>query len=364
MIVAPVKQAVISWFSEEANNGGYETFDRRHDEMVGVSKSIAALIACDVDEVALTTSSSESWWRAFSAVPLHKGDRVVLGRAEFVAAAAGLFQAAARGVELVVVPNDSAGRVDLEALSGLVDERVKLACLTEVPMTRGVINPIREAIDIIRGAGDPMVIVDGTQAVGQIPTDVRALGCDFYTATGRKWLRGPRGTGFLYARAGLEDRLLPPVFVDGAAGLWSDEYAYAAVGGAARYTFGERPWAALRGLGEAVDYALDIGPDNISARIAKLAAYGRERLAELPGVLVHDGPEAATGIISITVDGTDAVEAVKRLRAEQIHTAAPGRGASFHDLAERDLDAIIRVSPHYYNTEAELDQLVTALAAW
>lgn len=359
-----VIDAVQNYFRSEAMLGGYETFDAHAPAMEAVYSSAAELLGCQREEVAVTGSSSEAWWRAFTSVPLEARDRVLIGRSEFVSSAAGLFQAAERGVELAMIDTGPDGLLDLDQLESLLDERVKLICLTEVPMTQGVINPIAEAVAICRQSCDAIVIVDGTQAVGQLPVDVAALGCDFYTATGRKWLRGPRGTGLLFASTDVLDRMHPPIFVDGAAGAWVGERTFIPADGAKRFEFGERPYANVAGLGAAIDYALTIGLEAIETRVGTLAAYARQQLEAIPAVAVHDNVGPRCGIVSFTLDGIDPGDVVTRLRQVKIHLAAPGTRASYFDLVDRDLQAIVRVAPHYYNTEQEIDAMVAELGKW
>lgn len=378
-----VVETVKRYLDDEAMLGGYETQDAWAEVLAAVPASAARLLGCAPSEVAITQNASEAWWRAFSSIPLRPGDRVVVGRAEFVSAAAGLFQAAQRGVELSFVGSTEAGLLDLDALDRALSEASDdgkppaAVFLTEVPMTQGVVNPMAEAVEICRAAApEAVIVVDGTQTVGQLPVDVTAMGCDFYTATGRKWLRAPRGTGLLYVSdrvapsgpadgAAPGDRLAPPVFVDGVAGAWDADLGYTPLPGAAGFGFGERSMAGVAGLGAAIDYALDLGLDAIAERIGVVAGYARQRLAAVDGVTVHDGPEPVGGIVTITVDGPDGMMApadlLGPLRAQRIHVAPPGRATSYHNLADRGLDGVIRVAPHYYNTTDEIDRLAEAL---
>ncbi|MEZ5280270.1 MAG: aminotransferase class V-fold PLP-dependent enzyme [Acidimicrobiales bacterium] len=354
-----VIDAVAEFTRREIEIGSYAAQVEFADRFERVYDAAAGLLNCDRNAISITSGGSEAWWRAFMAVPLEPGDRIVAGRGEFVSSAAGLVKARADGVEVVTVPTLADGTTDLDALQQALAGPTKLVCLTHVPMTQGVINPVAEATAIAHDRG-ALVLLDATQSVGQIPVDVAAIGCDFMTATGRKWLRGPRGTGLLYVDTKLHDRLRPPVFVDGRSGAWSgDDYQPAS--GGARFELGERSHSAVLGLLAAIELAAELGVDRIAGRVHELARLLRFRLAETPGVTVHDATAATAGIVGFSVDGWDDSDVASSLMASHITVAAPRAMASFHDLHDRGLRSIVRAAPHYYNTGDEIDVLIEAL---
>ncbi len=230
-----VLDAQIDYLTDEALLGGYETEDARGADLERFARSSAALIGAQPSEMAFTGGASEAWWRAFSSVPLHPGDRVLAGSAEFVTGAVGLLQARRRGVDVKFVPDDATGCIDLDALASMLEERTKLVCLTHLPMANGLVNPAAEISSLARSAG-AYFLLDACQALGQLPVHVDDVQCDFLTATGRKWLRGPRGTGLLYARQSALAGLNDPVFVDGRSADWfvADDYRPEAAGAALR----------------------------------------------------------------------------------------------------------------------------------
>ncbi len=354
-----VIDSVIEFVRLESEIGGYEAQDQWSEQLDQVYDGAASFLNCNRDSLALTSSGSEAWWRAFTSVPLEPGDRVVTSRSEFVSAAAGLLAARERGVEVVDVASLPDGTLDLDAFAEAVDARTRLVCLTHVPMTQGVVNPVAEATTIAHGV-DALVLVDGTQAVGQTPVDLTAIGCDLYAITGRKWLRAPRGTGMLFANPVVYDRLLPPLFVDGRSGSWTED-GYSPAETALRFEQGERSISAAAGLGAALQVANGLGIDAIADRVSELGMVVRSRLADVDGVTVHDGSAASVGIIGITVAGRPNADVVQRLRQAGINTAAPGSATSLHDLHDRGLDGIVRVAPHYFNTVEEIDHLARAL---
>jgi len=196
--------------------------------------------------------------------------------------------------------------------------------------------------------------------VGQLTVDVDRIGCDLFSATGRKFLRGPRGTGFLYVRRSVLDRLVPP-FLDLHAATWTAPDRFSIRPDARRFENWERNYAATIGLGVAVDYALSWGLEAIEARVTALAAGLRERLQEVGGVNVHDQGERRCGIVTFTVDGVPAQDVQRRLAERDVNTSVSLVEYARLDLPERGLPDLVRASVHYYNSEDELDRLVDAL---
>ncbi len=356
-----VVDEMIDYLRLESTRGGYETADRETERLGRVYRAGARLLNCNADELALTTNASEAWWRAFTAVPLTRGDRVLTDRAEYVSNAFGLMQAKARGVEVIVIPDDRHGQVDVEALRAAADERVKLVALTHVPTNNGLVNPA-EAVGTIAESIGAFYLLDACQSVGQLELDVERLRCDFLSFTGRKFLRGPRGTGMLYVSSGTLDRLEPPGFIDGHSAEWTSAAHYEPAPTARRFELFESNFAAKAGLGVAIDYALDLGLDAIAERVGLLARRLRTGLGSIDRVVVRDRGERLSGIVTFDVEGFDGTEVKARAGEAGINVslASPSPWQS-STSARRPM--MTRASPHYYNDEAELDRLCEFVAA-
>lgn len=175
----------IEYLVQEATHGGYETAAGRLEDLDRLYSSAAELLGASSSEIAFTHSATDSWWRAFSAIPLEAGDTVLVGQHEFISGAIALIQAAEAGVVVRAIPNDELGRTDVDALANLIDDSVKLICITQYPMTNGLVNPAAEVGKLAKECG-AFYLLDACQAVGQTPVDVAELGCDFLAATGRK----------------------------------------------------------------------------------------------------------------------------------------------------------------------------------
>jgi selenocysteine lyase/cysteine desulfurase len=360
LMPAPVLDAMIGYLRREAEIGGYEAADENAARLDAVYDSVAGLIGASRDEVALTESATVAWQMAFYALPLRSGDRILTARAEYAANYVAFLQVARRtGARIEVIPDDADGVLDPQALERMIDERVRLIAITWVPTNGGLTNPAAAVGRIARAHGIPYLL-DACQAVGQMPVDVTALGCDMLSATGRKFLRGPRGTGFLYVRRALLRQLEPPV-IDHFGAPWVAPDRYELRPDARRFETWENNYAARLGLGIAVDYAQAIGIETIMARCRALADQLRGGLAAIPGVTVHDLGRVPAAIVSFSVRGIDS-GAVKALLAEaaiNVSTSTPS--STLLDAMARRLPIVVRASPHYYNSEDEISRLTTAV---
>jgi selenocysteine lyase/cysteine desulfurase len=303
-----------------------------------------------------------AWRTAFYGLRFGPGDRILTSVAEYASNYIAYLQTAARtGSTVEVVPDDPDGQLDVTALERMIDGRVRLIAVTHVPTNGGLVNPAAAIGRVARAAGVPFLL-DACQSVGQIPVDVAAIGCDMLSATGRKYLRGPRGTGFLWIGRSFWDRVEPPM-LDLHAATWVAQDRYELRGDARRYENWEADVAARIGLGVAVDYALALGIEAIALRVVTLAGRLRERLAEIPGVTVRDRGRVRCGIVTFTLDGHPA-EAVKdALAGAAVNVTVSGRSSTLIDMSARGLDAVVRASVHYYNDETEIDRLVRIVAA-
>jgi cysteine desulfurase/selenocysteine lyase len=358
----PVTDAVIGHLDLESRVGGYaaEALARRRIEFT--YDAVAALVNGHRDEVALVENATVAWRTAFYGLRFGPGDRILTSVAEYASNYIAYLQTAARtGSTVEVVPDDPDGQLDVTALERMIDGRVRLIAVTHVPTNGGLVNPAAAIGRVARAAGVPFLL-DACQSVGQIPVDVAAIGCDMLSATGRKYLRGPRGTGFLWIGRSFWDRVEPPM-LDLHAATWVAQDRYELRGDARRYENWEADVAARIGLGVAVDYALALGIEAIALRVVTLAGRLRERLAEIPGVTVRDRGRVRCGIVTFTLDGHPA-EAVKdALAGAAVNVTVSGRSSTLIDMSARGLDAVVRASVHYYNDETEIDRLVRIVAA-
>jgi cysteine desulfurase / selenocysteine lyase len=357
---APVLDTVIEHLRLEAEIGGYEAAARAAGALERVYESAAKLFGCGADEIALVENATRAWDMFFYSLRFGPGDRILTSRAEYASNVLAYLQTTRRtGAELVLVPDDETGQISLEALAGMIDERVKLIAITHVPTQGGLVNPAAEVGRIARAAG-VTYLLDTCQSVGQMRVDVNEIGCDALTATGRKFLRGPRGTGMLYVSRRVIDRLDPP-FLDLFAARWTGEGEFQVRPDARRFECWESYKAGRLGLGAAIDYALRIGLGAIEERVTRLAARLREELAGLPGVRVHDRGARRCAIVTFTRDDMTSHAVAAALAERRINVSVSPIESARFDLAERGLTALVRASVHYYNTDEEIETFCRAV---
>jgi selenocysteine lyase/cysteine desulfurase len=357
-----VVDAVVEHLQREAELGGYEAAAERKDRWEHTYDALAQLIGAHRDEIAVIENATRAWDMAFYAFPFQRGDRILTGHAEYASNWIALKQVADRtGASIEVVPDDESGQIDVAELDRLIDERVKLVSLVHVPTQSGLVNPAAEVGRVTRAAGVPLLL-DACQSAGQLPLDVDAIGCDILSGTGRKFLRGPRGTGFLYAKRTTTAHI-EPIFLDNHAARWTDDNAYTTRADARRFENWERYFAGVIGLKVATDQANELGMEPIWARLRALADGLRARLATLKSVTLTDLGRVKGAIVTFAVAGADHAALRDKLRAQAINVTVSTQFSSRLDLKGRGLLNVMRASVHVYNTEEELDRFVAAVEA-
>ena len=360
LVPTPVYETVSAHLELERAIGGYEAARQAADALQGFYSGFAALLGCNPDEIAFVENATRAWDMAFYGLPLEPGDRILTHGSEYASNyLAFLQQAKRRDFTIDVVPSDATGQIDVAAMAAMITPRTRVVAITHVPSQGGLVNPA-EAVGKVAREHDLIYLLDACQSAGQIDLDVGKLGCDVLTGTGRKFLRGPRGTGFLYVRRAAMDTIEPP-FIDLHAAEWTAPGLYRWADGARRYETWEGFVAGKLGLASAVRYARDIGLPAIEARVTALAASLREALATVPGISVQDLGEQQCGIVTFTHDKRPADDIMTRLGKAGINVSVTPQPYAILDLGARGLDAVVRASVHYYNTENEIDRFIAEL---
>ena len=353
--------ATVGHLRREAEIGGYEAAAEADAELEGFYPAAARLIGAAPDEIAFVENATRAWDLAFYSLDFRPGDRILTCRSEYSSNYISYLQVARKtGAEIVVVPDDRHGQIDVAALEAMIDARTKLVSISHVPTQGGLVQPA-EAVGKIAHDRGVLYLLDACQSVGQLPVDVDALHCDFLSVTGRKYLRGPRGTGFLYARR-RSTAHIEPLLLDNHAAKWTGDNEYTVRADARRFENWERYFAGVIGLKVAIDQANELGMEAIWARLRTLADGLRARLATVKGVAPADLGQVKGAIVTFAVDGHDHAELKAKLRAQAINVTVSTQFSSRLDLKGRGLKDVMRASVHLYNTEEELDRFVAALA--
>lgn len=357
-----VVQTVTGHLRREAEVGGYRAAAERAEDLAALPASIGRLIGCEQDLIALADSATRAWTQFVTALRWNPGDRILISGNEYASNAIALLQRARfDGVVVEVVPVGPDGDIDLEALAAAIDERVRLVSLVHVGTNSGRVARVREVVELAHEVG-ALVLLDACQSVGQLSVDVEALGVDALTATGRKWLRGPRGTGFLYVRrdvlAGLE-----PIAADLRGGTWTGAQEYELRSDAARFELWEHDVAGRLGLKEAVDHLVALGPAEVEHTVRARAAHLRAGLSTVDGLTIQDVGADLCGLVTFTVAGHDPAQFQSDLLAAGVTVSVSGSASTLLEMQARGLAAVVRASPHYFVSPEQLDEAVAAVAA-
>lgn len=361
---ATVLEACRHHLDLEAEIGGYEAADSRADDLEKVYADVGRLIGAQAANVAVVANATAGFIQAMSSFDFAPGDVIVTTKADYTSYQITYLSLASRvGVVVKHAEDLPEGGVDPESVRKLArDPKCRLVHVSWVPTHSGIIQDAEGVGQVCEDAGVPY-LVDACQAVGQIPIDVARLKCDYLSATARKFLRGPRGIGFLYASDKVLARGDHPLFVDMRGAKWVAPEKYELAPGATRFEDWEFPYALVFGLGAAARYALDVGIEKAGRRAFELARLVRSRLTDLPGVRVLDGGRDQCAIVTAAFDGRDAREIARELKRRMINTTSSLRWYGLLDFTEKQVETALRISPHYYNTEAEIDTALGEIRA-
>ena len=359
---AVVTNALIDYLEAESIGGGYEVAAARADELASVYDAASTLLGGEPENWAFVESATRAWNAAFSALRFAPGDKVITTRAEYPSNMAGLLRAREiQGVEIQIAPDDEHGQLDVSALAAMLDERTRLVSVTHVPTQGGLVNPVEEVGKLLRGTS-VLYQVDACQSVGQLNVNIDAIGCDVLSFTGRKFVRGPRGTGMVWASDKALSQMSNPAGVDMSGSEWRSPLEITPHEKASRFEPFETFLAGKVGLGVALRYANDIGMSRIEARNLMLAERARSSLSSLKTVTVHDLGRVKSAIVSFDLEGFDAARVKTALGTKGINVSTSTLNSARLDFPERGLTELVRASVHYYNTEDEIDRLVDAVS--
>ncbi|MFE7597367.1 aminotransferase class V-fold PLP-dependent enzyme [Streptomyces sp. NPDC057494] len=363
LLATPVLDEMVGHLNLEARIGGYEASAARATEVRAFYEEIAALINTTPDNIAFAGSATHAYANALSSIPFEADDVILTTRDDFVSNQIAFLSLRKRfGVRIVHAPDTPDGGVDVEAMAALMrTHRPRLVSATHVPTNSGLVSPIAEIGRHCREL-DLLYLVDACQSVGQFVIDVEEIGCDLLTATCRKFLRGPRGSGFLY----VSDRVLraghEPLFIDMHGARWTGPGTYEAAPTAARFEEWEFPYATVLGSAAATRYARKVGIEAIERRTPALAALLRDRLECIPGVRVLDRGPRLAALVTFAVEGWQPRPFKAAMDARAINSALSFREFAQFDFGDKGIEWCLRLSPHYYNTEEEVDHVADTVA--
>ena len=349
----------LDYLRTEAHIGGYEAAGQSIESHDAVYDSIATLIGASRHEIARAEHATTAWNAAFWSLPMEPGKRILTVEAEYGANAVAFLRAQERyGVSIEVLPSAPDGAVDLDHFASALDSDVAVVALTHIPTNGGLINPAAEVGALTKAAGVPFLL-DACQSIGQLSLDVNELNCDFLSATGRKYLRGPRGTGFLYVNSELLPTLVPDQ-PDHHGALWTHPDRYELRDDARRFEHWEFNHASWQGLGAAIDHANSIGLERIEETV-KVRGDDLRTALHAAGFETFDIGTNKSGIVTTEVAGVEPALVKAALAERSINVSITTPDSTWWDALRRGLPDLLRTSVHYITTPAEIDQLVNAL---
>ena len=357
---SPVADYLIDFLRLEENMGGYESVEREQDALNNFYHAAGRLINCNPNEIAYAENATRAWDMAFYGLTFNPGDRILTTLSEYGSnVIAYNHQAERTGVEVVFVPDDEHGQIDIDALKKLIDDRVKLISISQIPTGGGLVNPATEVGKVAKDAQIPYLL-DACQGVGQMPINVEEIGCDMLSTTGRKFIRGPRATGFLYVRESVMDKVSPPLLDQHAADLISPR-EYRMVESAKRYENWEQYFAGKAALGVAMDYAMEWGLEAIWDRISSLSSLLRRKLSEIDGVQLTDQGRVKCGIVTYRTDRMDSYKIKQEMKKRKININVSDGSGNLVSFQKRNIESVVRTSVHYFNTEDEINTYIESL---
>ncbi|HEY5690257.1 MAG TPA: aminotransferase class V-fold PLP-dependent enzyme [Cyclobacteriaceae bacterium] len=356
-----VTKAILDYISFESKTGGYETADIKSSEIAGFYDATGQLLNTKSSNIAFTSSATHAFALAVSAIPMQKGDFVLIANEDYISNQIAFLSLQNRlGIRLLRAQSQSSGGVDVDHMEKLMDQhQPKLVSLSHVPTNTGLIQPVEEVGKLCKRRNIPY-LVDACQSVGQIPVDVQKIECDFLSATMRKFLRGPRGAGFLFVSDQVIENKWTPLFVDMRGAEWTSADTYEVQMNGKRFEEWELPYALVMGSRAAIEYALHMGIENIAERNKSLGGLLRSKLNSIEMRLLDLG-SAQSSIVTIEVPGKQPREVLEYLRAININTSTSQLSNAQIDFESKKVNWALRISPHYYNTEDEIDTLIQAL---
>jgi len=358
----PVIDAVTQFLEEESMLGGYEIAALREKEILDFYVAAAEMLNCKSTNIAFVNSATDGFAKAISSIHFKQGDVILTTLNDYASNQIQFLSLKKRfGVNILRAENKPSGEVDPDVILQLIKKhRPVLVSVTHVPNNTGMIQPIN-AIGEICAAEDILYAVDACQSAGQIPLDVQQIKCDFLTFTMRKFMRGPRGSGVLYVSDKMLNRNMEPLFIDMRGADWVSENNYQQIADATRFEFIEQSYAVLIGATVAIRYYLNLGQENVYTRNKEISAYTRLKLSSIPGIQLMDQGIQLSNIISAISAKKNIFEIKAALNRLGINIGAAQKKFALLDFEQKHIEGTLRISPHYYNTQEEIDILADSI---
>lgn len=356
-----VVEVMVNYLHEEQQWSGYIMADRNSRDISRFYEEAAILINTQSRNIAFTSSSTDGYVKALSSIPFKQGDCIITTNDDYISNQIAFISLQKKlGIKIIRMGTLSDSELDLDDLEKLITLHApRLIAVTHVPTNSGLIQNV-EGVGALCRRYDILYLVDACQSVGQLVVDVEKIQCDFLTATGRKFMRGPRGAGLLYVSDKVLDLGMAPLFPDSIGAQWTafDDYTLNAT--AKRFELWERSNATLLGFKEALRYANHIGMQNIENYNRTLAETLRVHLDNAGFKVLDHGNRLSSIVTFCSQDGsTEAIEKV--LRENKVYFTISRKSNALIDFTFKNVESAIRLSPHYFNTPEEIENVIRFL---
>ncbi len=348
---------ITEYLQLEATLGGYEVKSKYENVINEFYTEAAQLINASEGEIAIVGNASDGINKMLFSIPWKTGDIILTTEVEYGNCYLNYLKLKEeKGIDIKIVPSDDDGNILLEKMEEMISPAVKLISVTHIPTNSGLIMPAEE-IGKIAKKHNILYLLDACQSVGHIPIDVQKIQCDFLSTTSRKYLRGPRGMGFIFVKKEVLPELTPTT-LDMVTAHWKDEKSYDLDRNIKIFEQWEKSYALVLGFSKALSYLNNLGVENTWKRIQHLSTYLRSELEKIGGIEVTDIGKNQCGIVTFSLAGVDPESLVNALLQHGINLSASMRFSSVLDMDKRGLTGVCRASIHYYNTEEEIDILI------
>ena len=363
----PVVDAVVEYLREEELYGGYETQDKRQEEIEQFYSNAAMLLGTGAANIAFQLNATEAFSKALSAFSFQKGDVILTSVNDYTSNQIQFISLSKKhGVRLIHVPDLPEGGIDAQAVKEYIEKYTpKLVSVSHVPTNSGLVQDVSSVGDICEQTGTAY-LVDACQSVGQMNVDVSKIKCDFLSATMRKFLRGPRGGGFLYVSDRALEEGFEPLMIDMRGADLTGPKEYKPRSGAMRFEGWENNYGVVRGASVAVDHALSVGLDDIEQYNRSISGRLREGLAKIDGVRIWDKGTHLCAIVTLHIRDADWKDVKDYMTSNRINSSVAVRSNNQLDFGAggKNVPWALRLSPHYYNTENEIDEVIRVLSEY
>jgi selenocysteine lyase/cysteine desulfurase len=357
-----VIECMLNYLEEERMIGGYAAAAKHQESINGFYTQVANLIKAKEKNIAFATSATDAYNQALSSIPFQSKDVILTTNNDYISNQLAFIGLQKRyDVEIVRVNDLKKGGMDAEDCIEKIEKlKPKLVAITHIPTNSGLIQDVYSIAPACKASG-AYYLIDTCQSIGQLNISVETLNCDFLTATGRKFMRGPRGTGFLYVSDRVLNEGLTPLFTEQCGAEWTEEFGYKIMDSALRFERWERNCGNMLGLAKATELINKIGIESIEKRNNELQLFAREALSKLPNIQCTDIGENLCNLITFTNADGSINRIVELFATNNVSFSISGINSALIDFTKRELTEVVRISPHYFNTEKEISTLIDIL---